>query len=268
MLWHKIQGAGGTGGGGWDISAPSYVQSFSVTSYDGFPVSVSFKPDGTRMYVTGSSTDKVYEFDLSTAWDVSTATFSRSSPALTAQDGAPYNPFFKTDGTLMYIVGASTTRVFQYTLTTAWDVSTATYVSSGFYTLGNTPRGLYIRSDGAKMYTTDLTNDQVREYDLSTAWDVTTASFVQSFSVSAQGGYPTQVQFKPDGTKMFTIDFSTDDVFEYDLSTAWDVSTASYSQAFDVSLQEATPFGFYIGNNGKKLYAIGYTTDAVHEYDL
>jgi hypothetical protein len=39
------------------------------------------------------------------------------------------------------------------------------------------------------------------------------------------------------------LGFSGDDVNEYDLSTAWDISTASYLQNFSVIAQETSPQG-------------------------
>jgi hypothetical protein len=78
----------------------------------------------------------------------------------------------------------------------------------------------------------------VNEYDLSTAWDITTASYLQNFSVAAQETNPQDLFFKPDGTKMYVIGSSGDDVNEYDLSTAWDVTTASYLQNFTLVLRK------------------------------
>ncbi len=40
---------------------------------------------------------------------------------------------------------------------------------------------------------------------------------------------------------MYVIGYAGDDVNEYDLSTAWDVTSASYLQNFSVAAQEATP---------------------------
>jgi sugar lactone lactonase YvrE len=92
--------------------------------------------------------------------------------------------------------------------------------------------GLFFKPDGTKMYVIGTVGDDVNEYDLSTAWDITTASYLQNFSVAAQEINPTSIFFKPDGTKMYVVGSVGDDVNEYDLSTAWDVSTASYLQNF------------------------------------
>ena len=50
--------------------------------------------------------------------------------------------------------------------------------------------------------------------------DVSTHTFVDSFSVASQESNPAAVAFNNDGTKMFVIGFSGDDVNEYTLSSA------------------------------------------------
>jgi DNA-binding beta-propeller fold protein YncE len=108
----------------------------------------------------------------------------------------------------------------------------------------------------------------VNEYDLSTAWDVSTASFLQNFSVSSQEGAPIGIFFKPDGTKMYIAGAVGDDVNEYGLSTAWDISTASYNQNFSVAAQDTTPTGVSFKPDGTKMYIVGVIGDAVSEYDI
>jgi hypothetical protein len=35
-----------------------------------------FKPDGLLFYVLGRDTDKIYQYSMSTAWDMSTASYT------------------------------------------------------------------------------------------------------------------------------------------------------------------------------------------------
>jgi DNA-binding beta-propeller fold protein YncE len=67
---------------------------------------------------------------------------------------------------------------------------------------------------------------------------------------------------------MYVIGYVVTHVNEYDLSTAWDVSTASYLQNFSVGTQENTPTGIFFKPDGTKMYVIGYSGDAVLSYDL
>ena len=292
----------------WDVSTASFLQNFSVAAQETAPTGVFFKPDGLKMYVVGNAGDDVNEYDLSIAWDVSSASYLQNF-SVSAQENNPQGVFFKPDGLKMYILGNTGLDVNEYDLSTAWDVSTASYlqnfsisdqenVPTGFffkpdgkafyivgailqkrvyqYDLGGfsiaaqetTPTGLFFKPDGLKMYIVGNAGDDVNEYDLSTAWDISTASYLQNFSVAAQETAPPGVFFKPDGLKMYIVGTSGDDVNEYDLSTAWDISTASYLQNFSVAAQETAPTGLFFKPDGLKMYVAGFLVDGVNEYDL
>jgi len=256
----------------WDITTASYLQNFSVSAQETNPTGIFFKPDGTKMYVTGTVGDDVNEYDLSTAWDITTASYLQNF-SVAAQQTVPTGMFFKPDGTKMYVIGYIGDAVFSYTLSTAWDLSAASFdfPTEGYFSVAaqeTTPTGIFFKPDGTKMYVIGYAGDDVNEYDLSTAWDLTSASYLQNFSVAAQEATPQSIFFKPDGTKMYVIGFTGDDVNEYNLSTAWDVSSASYLQNFSVAAQETTPTGIFFKPDGLKMYILGYTGKDVNEYDL
>ena len=251
---------------GWDLSSANYSnKSFNVSATGQAPFDLFFKPDGTKMYILAYDGDDVNEYDLSTAWDVTTATYVQTF-SIAAQDIYPFGLFFKPDGTKMYFVGDQNDSIYEYDLSTAWDVSTASY--SQTTALGARPSGLFFHPDGTKMYHSDLVANTIREYDLSTAWDTSTITFLQSFSISAQDGTPYGVAFKPDGTKMYFVGGDGDDINEYDLSTAWDISSASFVQNFSVASQETNPYGLFFKPNGVQFYLVGSTTDTVFQYTL
>tara|TARA_R110002110_G_scaffold343882_1_gene553939 strand:- start:102 stop:1232 length:1131 start_codon:yes stop_codon:yes gene_type:complete len=254
--------------GAWDVSELSSLQSFSVGAQEGAAQGLFFKPDGTKMYVTGYSGDDVNEYDLSTAWDISTANFLQLF-SVAAQEDQPRAIFFKPDGLKMYIMGSTGDDVNEYDLSTAWDVTSAVYLQL-FSVAGQevNPFGIFFKPDGTKMYVTGVTGDDVNEYDLSTAWNVTTAVFLQLFSVATEEIDPSAVFFKPDGLKMYIIGATGDDVNEYDLSTAWDVSTAVYLQVFSVASQNTVPTAIFFKPDGLKMYMLGDFDDIVYEYDL
>jgi DNA-binding beta-propeller fold protein YncE len=256
----------------WDVTSASYLQNFSVAAQEANPTGIFFKPDGLKMYILGTTGEDVNEYDLSTAWDITSASYLQNF-SVAAQEANPTGIFFKPDGLKMYILGSTENAVFSYTLSTAWDVSAASFdfPTEGYFSVAAqeaNPTGIFFKPDGTKMYVIGRAGDDVNEYDLSTAWDVTSASYLQNFSVAAQEIDPTGIFFKPDGTKMYVIGYSEDDVNEYDLSTAWDVSSASYLQNFSVAAQEATPTGVFFKPDGTKMYIIGQTGDDVNEYDL
>ena len=150
-----------------------------------------------------------------------------------------------------------------------FDLSIASYAQS-FSVLGQETfvQDLFFKSDGAKMYVVGSIGDDVNEYDLSTAWDISTASYLQNFSVSAQEISPTSLFFKPDGLKMYVVGSAGDDINEYNLSTAWDISTAAFVQSFSVAAQDTDPTGLAFNSDGTKMFVVGNGSDSVHQYTL
>ena len=249
---------------GYILENATYVRSFSVSAQETTPTGLFFKPDGTVMYVIGYVGDYVNEYSLSTAWDISTASYVRRF-STGAQDAYPSDVFFKSDGTAMYMCGFNSDYVNEYSLSTAWNVTTASYVQRfSVLSQGQNPMGMFFKPDGTTMYVATGTST-VFEYSLSIAWNVTTASYVRGFNASAQGTSILGVSFNSDGTAMF-ITGDADAVFEYSLSTAWNVTTASYVRSFSVSGQETAPQGLFFKTDGTAMYLVGTGSDAVLEY--
>ena len=246
----------------------TFVDSFSVSSQDTAPQDLAFNTDGTKMFVVGSAGDAVNEYTLSTGFDVSTATFVHSF-SVSSLDTAPQGLAFNTDGTKMFVLGNSGIDVNEYTLSTGFDVSSATFVDSFSVSSQETnPLGLAFNTDGTKMFVSGTSGADVNEYTLSTGFDVSTATFVDSFSVSSQDLAPYGLAFNTDGTKMFVVGTIGDDVNEYTLSTGFDVSTASFVDSFSVSSQEAVPVGLAFNTDGTKMFVVGHEGDDVTEYSL
>jgi sugar lactone lactonase YvrE len=177
---------------------------------------------------------------------------------------------FKSDGTTMYLMHGFGNTVYQYSLSTAWDISTMSYASKSFSTASQTTSSLccVLSLDGTKMYVEGA--GTVYQYTLSTAYDISTASYAsKSFSVNAQDTGTSGIAFKSDGTKLYSVGTTNDKVHQYSLSTAWDISTASYdSVEFSVSSQDGSPVGLDFISDGTKMYIIGTANDSVYKYSL
>jgi len=250
----------------WNVSTLKTDRFFRVATQETSPQAIFFKPDGTKMYVMGSTGDDVNEYSLSTAWDISSATYVRIF-VVSTQETTPTGLFFDPDGTRMYVVGSTGDDINQYSLSTPWDISTATYVRVSLALTETNPQALFFKPDGTKMYLIGSTYDQVAEYDLLTAWNVNTLASVGTFSPGFDTS-PTGIFFKPDGSRMFLYGFGNDKVYSYNLSTAWNISTASYYQQLSLKNLDEIINDIYIRPDGKKLYAVGSTIDAVFEINL
>ena len=255
---------------------PTFTDSFGVSSQEASPQALAFNNDGTKMYVVGSNSGTVFEYNLITAFDVTTASFTAGDFfSVRSQEYYPTAVSFNNGGTKMYVVGSNSGTVFEYNLITAFDVTTASFTAGDFFSVRSqeaNPQALAFNNDGTKMYVVGSNSDTVFEYNLITAFDVTTASFASGdiFSVSSQEAYPTAVSFNNGGTKMYVVGSNSDTVFEYDLTTAFDVTTASFTAGdfFSVSSQEAYPTAVSFNNGGTKMYVVGSNSDTVHEYYL
>jgi hypothetical protein len=251
----------------WNISKASFSgQSFSVAAQETAPRGMFFKIDGTKMYVAGSTGDDITEYNLSIAWDITTASYLQDF-SVAAQDTFPTGLFFKPDGAKMYISGDINDSVYEYDLSTAWDISSAVYLQTFSVAAQETgPQDLFFKPDGTKMYVVGSQGDEVNEYTLGTPWDISTASFVQNCSVSAQDTDPLGLFFKPDGTKMYVSGGIGNDVNEYSLSSAWDISTASYAQSFSFVGQLINPEAIFFKPEGSQFWVITASQDAVFSY--
>jgi sugar lactone lactonase YvrE len=261
----------------WDIANASFDGSgqnfFNLTNEVGALEGGTFKPDGTKMYVVDSNDRKIFQYNLSTAWDVSTATYAQDVSVI-SEDLDPQEVQFKTDGRKMYVVGETGNDINEYDLDPAWDISSASYLQNfSVSNEGTGPTGLYFKSDGSKMYVSDTVGDEINEYDLDPDWDVSSASFVQRYSVSGQESSPLGVVFRDDGSsddgkKMYVVGDAGNDIIEYTLTTAWDISSASYARNIDVSDQDTKPCGVFFKSDGTDMFVFGASQTTVFKYDL
>lgn len=150
--------------------------------------------------------------------------------------------------------GSITTAILKQ----SFDVSTETIQN----------QDVFLRADGLKMYVVDMQMDEVNEYDLSIAWDVSSSAFNDLIDISTEELSPTGVFFRADGLKMYVSGTNGREINEYDLSSAWDVTTASALQLFDPSTQEMNPGGVFFKPDGLKMYITGSSSTDANEYDL
>jgi len=220
------------------------------------------------MYALGSNSDNVNEYNLSTAWVVSSAVYSAAFSVF-SQEGAPQGMFFRADGLKMYIVGG-VDSVFQYTLSTPWSVATASYDSISFSVTAQetTVHGVFFKPNGLSMYVVGPTNDFVLQYTLSTAWSVSSATYLQSFSIAGQENTSRALFFTGDGSRMFVCGTASVGPNVYNLSTPWDISTAAFVNVLNVSSQDTFIAGIYIKPDGTKMYTLGNSSDVVYQYTV
>lgn len=200
-------------------------------------------------------------------WDITDYAYSGKSFSVTTQTTGPFQISFKDDGTKLYVLEVSNDTILEYALSTAWDVSTASFTSSlDVSAQETTPTSLFVGDSGSKIYICGQVQRNISQYNLSTAWDVTSATFNQSVSIASQESIPRGIFFKSDGTKCFLLGDSGNDINEYTLSTAWDVSTLSFVDSFSVSSQTTTPSSLSFGDSGSTFYVVDGSV--IYQYNM
>lgn len=168
---------------------------------------------------------------------------------------------FRPNGSRLYIVGRGSRNVAEYHLSEPWAIETASYVREFDLTsyLGTAaqpeqaPHGIYIRkSDGAKMWIVNRT--EIWEFTLSTPWNVSTATQTGYRDISNHALRAHDIEFKPDGRVMYVDDRFVGVVFQYNLSTPWDISTANLDYSLDISRRQIEVRGTQFSEDGRRMF--------------
>lgn len=278
--WWKSPGrAAGELGGAFYLDRTLAVQSVSGTISRG----MCFGDNGSKLYTIGATTDVVAEWDLSTPYRIDNATDSGNSIDITANMGNPYSLQFKPDGLSFFVLDAGIHGLREWTLTTAWDVSSASYSGNATFPSWNSedgdPSAVYFRPDGLAVYMVGFATEAVFKYNLTTAWDITTAAYSGvSFDVGTETGNTgaSGLEFLPNGRRFLVAQSGV--IYQFELSTPWDITTAVYSgDSFDPAESATNVQDIRLGGiggesavgyvSGSKLFTID-ATDDVYEYSL
>jgi len=217
----------------WSLSSPydattiTASTNFSFTSQTTNSQSSRLSDDGTKAYVADGTTDAIFQYDLSAAYDASSASYASKSLDISGQVTNPRGFFFKPDGTSLFIVCANNDAIYQYTLSTAWDLSTGSYASKSVSSGGETnPYNVFFNDTGTVMIICGSANG-LTEFALSTAWDVSTAS--ATGTTGNPDTYGTTVlsfaaDFADNGSRLVVID-SAQKIGVGDLIISYDIDT-------------------------------------------
>jgi len=192
--------------------------------------------------------------------------------SVNAEENAPRAVTFNNDGTKMFIAGTQGDDVSEYTLSTAFDLSsTVTYVDS--LSVINNPTAVKFNLDGTKMYVTGPGTNCLTEYNLSTAFDVSTGVFSQNSPVWTNLVTPSEddtfgFDFNNDGTKLYVTGNQRDKIYEFDLPSAFDISSITFVQDLYVGLIDIEPFGIEWSPNGRRLLIVGTRGNGVDQFNV
>jgi sugar lactone lactonase YvrE len=174
---------------------------------------LAFKPDGKKLFVAGDN-DKLLQYDLGTAWDITSATNEQSYSTNFLQTAGID---LKGDGTKLFVGSRTDSKMNSYDLSSSWDITSAgnrqTYTFSDFSYVGD----LNVTNSGQSLYVTDDDGlPSVWEYQLSTPWDISTISPVTSIVPSGTPSAVRGIFVRSDDSQIFVTDEGNGDIYQYD----------------------------------------------------
>ena len=93
-VYHEGVGTVTSGSEGYSLSSASYDSvSFSVAAQDTNANGFIFNATGTKLYVVGRTNRSIFQYSLSTAYDISTASYDSVSFSVAAQETNPIEAF-------------------------------------------------------------------------------------------------------------------------------------------------------------------------------
>jgi len=208
------------------ISGSTLITSQSVSSQSNSPIDLHFNNDGSELFVFGFANDRIYKYDLSIEYDITTMSFTTSSILLNTQESDPWCLEFSPTGDKFYLIGQSQSEIFEYDLGTNFDITDITYSGNSFDvpSINGGVGAVCFRfnNDGTKLFVLSQTEDSIFEYSLSIAYDLSTPIYSnREFSIALEETSPSSFLFNNDGTKLFVIGFGGDAIIEYALSVPY-----------------------------------------------
>jgi hypothetical protein len=199
----------------YDVTTASHSGSFSVDGQDSTPQGLDISPGGNHLFVTGQDYDKIYQYELSTAGDITSASYVREIEIGPGTNPNPLGISFGDKGKNAAISYQSNDQIYHLTLSTAWDISTASRGSG--VALPSDPSGIAVSNDGQNLLAASRNTAEIHSYSLSTAWDMDTATLDSSTSVSGSIGSPTGIGST--GTEYYIGDGSDNTITQYSQET-------------------------------------------------
>lgn len=268
LFWSDFSAKSDTG---YSFDGFSYTgKSLDISEHTSNARATDWHPDGSELFVVGRRSVNVANYSLSEPWDIESAGFSIE---LNLSDDLGRLPlrsvahglFIREDGEKLWVFNR--TEIYGYKMDEAWDISTASksqYKSlSDFVSRGH---DFDFHPDGSRLFIDDRNKSAVFQLELSEPWDVTTAELVYTLDISDQEEAVRGLEIIDDGRIMLLMDTDRGEVLKYHLQEPYELQSAEYGNAFDVSEQTVDPRGLSVSTSMDAFYVTGRDNEKVYKY--
>lgn len=248
----------------WDIANDQAEDTYqlcveSEDDSDCVNVYISVLPAGIKSYTVQHSPDIIFEYEASTAFDISTLTQTQNSFDTSAETSTLDSLDFADGGIRLYAGSQNDNTIYQYDLSDPYSINTASYTGNSL-DISSEVTGvsdLVVENGGSSVFTISTGPDSIFEYDLSTPYDISTGTYSgNKLDVSTESGVPTGFFFNDNGSKLFMLDNSDEFIYEYSLTTNFDITTASNNANFDLTGTAPRPLSIERNRSGDRFYVI------------
>ena len=208
-------------GTAFDIStrASTATAQYIVSSLDSQPSGIEFSDNGMKLFVTGTSSDRIYELALPSPYQL----LGAEDPMDALLDAFPDSPIslpdtlptgleFSRDGTRMYVTGTGADRIYGYTLGTGFDLSSISQpVATSPQLSDDNPTGSAVNDDGTILYVLGAGNvggaRNLYAYSMSPAYDASSLELISGPQPLFRdiGILPTEMEFAPDFMTLYVV---------------------------------------------------------------
>jgi len=205
------------------LSTPYLISSYgseTEITESNYYFQFNINPDGDKMLALDSGgTDTIILYNLSSAWDVTTAVESATTGTL--QASTPTGFSVSQDGLHLYVQEGY--YIDYYTMSSAWDPSTISFVArTNTYSSWTTQTFNYgkINNDGSKYFMMDKTNGVIKQLNFSTPYDPSTYTVdgTQINFTSAVEGNPKMMEVAGDGETIYFYGADAKTIHKYDVT--------------------------------------------------
>lgn len=234
------------------------------------------------LYITSfTAGNAIIQYNMTESSNLQTASIANIQNLISLTNLSTFSPTsveFSPDGTKMLVMSFTRDNVYSYSLSTAWDLKTATYDNNVYNVSGQeiSPHAVEIGNNGFNMYVVGTAMDIIYQYQMNTAYNVATAYYTgRNFGIVTQEGSTYDMDFLPDGSGFCIVGNDNDTIHRYSMNTSWNIATSYYTNSGFKPLQNtsnhtatttSTPSGFSFNSDGSKFFVTDITTPAIYAF--
>lgn len=238
----------------------------SVATPNNNPASIELTDNGTKMIIGDTTLDTSISYPLTTPDAIATIQTPGVSLNTVAQDNNMSSGVIVNNGTKFITSGRTTSRIYEYSLSTPYLVSSGTYVkTSPSLALAN-PSQIRFNAAGTKMFIAFGDSSIIYQYSLTTPFDIATMTLSGQYQTGAHNKIRS-FWVSNDEKTILAVRETLTLLNVIKLATAFDITTASLVENITIA-EDALPWSITVNSNQTKVYILGAATKRIYQYSL